>query len=384
MNGSPARLVVTLVHGTFAKGAAWTQEGSPIWRALKERFGDGAKIQRFDWSARNTHAARLTAGSELAQFLDASAAQDPGARNVVISHSHGGNVAIYALKDAAPGSLTDIVFLATPFIRCREAIRTPLFVYLGLFVLSLLLMIPPVVLLLPRDTLTSLQPYMPNNMPPVWAPLAVATVLCFGGLLLYLRRRAKKRISSLAWPAAQHARTLCVYYRTDEAKGYLSALNWGTTRLARLLWFLIGASIVAYFVYLGATLYVRAYHPSLYETLFFSTPRMWWGEGPGAQRGAWAELALYALAAWIPFAVLCAYALPFLRGHPLGYGWELPSSTMLVDLDVISEPVGFVAASNESFGIDIGEAKRQGLVHSFVYEDERILAKIVNWLSQRT
>lgn len=388
MDGSPARFVITLVHGTFARGAPWTQEGSALWRALKERFGAAARIQRFDWSARNTHSARLRAGRELAKFLDRSAADNPGARNVVITHSHGGNVAIYACRHAAPQSINDIVFLATPFIRCRDRARISLLTYAGLFLLSGLLGLIFLNLVLPLSELLAYAHRFLPATPAVdrlvsWGVLVTVTGLIFLAFLGYLRRSARKRVESLAWPAASDVDTLCVYYRGDEAKRYLGALNWSTTRISRLIWQLIGLAIILEVVYAGTTEYVKAYHPDLYQSVYFSTPSMWWGEGPEIKRGSWYQYVGLYLLAFLPPAALLAYALPLMRGHPLGYGWERPSATMLVDVDVISEPVGFPGRSSESFAVDFGEAKRQGLVHSFVYEDQRILAKIVEWVGRR-
>jgi hypothetical protein len=389
MDASSTRFMITLVHGTFAKGAAWTQEGSTIRKAIQERLGEHAVFKRFDWSARNTHSARLAAGRELAQFLDRGAKENPGARNVVITHSHGGNVAIYACKHAAPESVSDIVFLATPFIRCRERVRVPLLAYVGLLPLSLLFGIYlSAILSMPIDWLMRVSsPYLPSgyiaNQVLGWSVVLVCAAVCFWALSAYLKRSARRRIETLSWPAAAHVNTLCVYYRTDEAKGYLSALNWGTTRVARLMWMLIGLTVVVYFAYVGATEFVKANYPSIYESIVFSTPRMWWGEGPVIRRGSWYEFIGYMLLVFVPIAMLIAYALPLLRGHPLGYGWELPSSTVAVDVDVISEPVGFLTASSDSIGVDIGDAKFSGLVHSYVYEDARILSKIADWLTRR-
>ena len=388
MEGSSDQLLVTLVHGTFARGASWTQDGSSIRRVLRERFGDRAIFQRFDWSARNTHSARLSAGRELAQFLETRAKDNPGARNVLITHSHGGNVAIYACKHAPPGLINDIVFLATPFIRCRNRLRIPALAYAGMFMLSAFFGFLLTMLLFPIEpVVTAAAPYFPSlsiaHTTIALGVILLAGALVFWGFRAYLMRSALKRLESLSWPAAANVNTLCVYYNTDEAKGFLSALNWSTTGLARFAWSLIGFTIVAFLVYVGATLYFKAYHPQIYDSIVFSTPRMWWGEGPVIQRGAWYELIGGYILAGLPLALLAAYALPMLRGHPLGYGWELPSSTVILDVDVISEPDGFVTGSSESVAVDLGDAKRQGLVHSFVYEDARVLDRIAGWLARK-
>jgi hypothetical protein len=391
-----SRYLITLVHGTFAKGAAWTLDSSLLCERLKERLGDRASIHRFEWSGRNTHTARLKAGNELAAFLAERTKEAPGARSILITHSHGGNVALYACRQSASSGVDDIVFLATPFLRCRDRTRLSLWAHIGLIVSGVLVGIPIAVMLVSvvRPWVESYRRTHGAQTDP-WVdvvlrnwnwPLVVLGALV-GYLLLraYLRHFGKKRIAALAWPREGRINTLNVFYKVDEAKRYLSVLNFGTTQLSRLLWQIIGFSIVAFAAYALASLAAALYYPDLYKTAAFSTPNMWWGEGGGPpQRGAWASLVgLYLFAAVIPPLALAAYVLPLLRGNPLGYGWETPSSTLLVDVDVLSEPDGLASASAETLALEIGGAHEPaGLVHSFVYEDPRVLAKVVDWITR--
>ena len=41
--------VFTLVHGTFAEDAEWTQEDSPLCKALREDLGDRVHFQCVKW-----------------------------------------------------------------------------------------------------------------------------------------------------------------------------------------------------------------------------------------------------------------------------------------------------------------------------------------------
>ncbi len=142
--------------------------------------------------------------------------------------------------------------------------------------------------------------------------------------------------------------------------------------------------MVAWILYLAATLFVQAYYPDIYATTFFSAKQIWWGEGGGPpERGAWYQLAAYFLIAWVPLMMLIAYALPVLRGHPWGYGWELPSSTSMLDIDVSAEPEGLAAATSEVYATDVDPAQRhKGFAHCYVYEDPRVLEKIVAWIKR--
>jgi alpha-beta hydrolase superfamily lysophospholipase len=120
-----AKFVVTLVHGTWADTRGWVAPGSFLRRELDRRL-DHLTFRAFAWSGRNTHAARTEAGASLAQFIRDGHVRYPDAHHFVVAHSHGGNVALYAMRDpAARDAVTGIVTLGTPFIytRCRDVAR---------------------------------------------------------------------------------------------------------------------------------------------------------------------------------------------------------------------------------------------------------------------
>jgi hypothetical protein len=115
-----AGYVITLVHGTWADTKGWVAPGSFLRRELEHGLPH-AVIREFSWTAANTHAARADAGVGLAQFIRDGHAQYPRAQHFVIAHSHGGNVALYAMRDdVARAVVQGIVTLATPFIYTRR------------------------------------------------------------------------------------------------------------------------------------------------------------------------------------------------------------------------------------------------------------------------
>src|SRR5262249_27753392 len=107
---------VVLVHGTFARDADWTHDDSPIAIAIREQL-PGTRVLAFPWSGANSPSARIKAGAELAQFGKSLAAG--GVRDLwLVAHSHGGNVALFALRDEQFRSLVaGICFFGTPFFR---------------------------------------------------------------------------------------------------------------------------------------------------------------------------------------------------------------------------------------------------------------------------
>lgn len=46
------RRVFVLIHGTFATGASWAQEDSPLCRAI-HNYDHQALIERYEWSRDN-------------------------------------------------------------------------------------------------------------------------------------------------------------------------------------------------------------------------------------------------------------------------------------------------------------------------------------------
>ena len=114
------RYVITLVHGTWTDTKGWVAAGSFLRRALEQSIPN-VVFREFSWTSTNTHAARTEAGARLSHFIRAGHAQYPNARHFIVAHSHGGNVALYAMRDpAARAVVQGIVTLGTPFINVRR------------------------------------------------------------------------------------------------------------------------------------------------------------------------------------------------------------------------------------------------------------------------
>jgi hypothetical protein len=112
--------IITLIHGTWAREAPWTQEGSLLVRALRAADPE-ATIERLKWSGGNSHAARLEAAARLVHRIRGCHRRHPAAKHYVIAHSHGGNVVRYALSLAEVSTaLRGVVCLSTPFIMCGK------------------------------------------------------------------------------------------------------------------------------------------------------------------------------------------------------------------------------------------------------------------------
>jgi hypothetical protein len=109
-------LIVFLVHGTWAKGALWIDPEGSLGSAISEAI-PGALIKPFNWSGRNTLHARNRAAEALAAELEKFKRSDD--RIVVVAHSHGGNVAVRAVRLAQMHSRVELITLSTPFLLLR-------------------------------------------------------------------------------------------------------------------------------------------------------------------------------------------------------------------------------------------------------------------------
>lgn len=366
-------MLCILIHGTFASEAEWVQESAGIGVAIRKRWPH-ARIVSFQWSGRNSHGARRQAGNELAaQIRQLGTEASDGI--TLIAHSHGGNVALYAMSDRAVQELVrGCVFLGTPFLEVRKReihrilplicglfpiaafvtaaftvrwVMIPLFImaelHLG-FLIGIALAIPAVrrrVIDKPWDT---------------WLEFVTQKL-----------EREQVRFFEHVSPPLLTKPSLVVSSRTDEAHIWLRALNWG-------------ASI--------------AFHPMPYIAAFV---RQWplvvaiallaigLDHYAGGQSGIivagflWSAFILFASIPLFIGLQFLAVLLPILfRGHRLGFGWEGLLAVPVVSVSPVDRP-----RSNES--VQMYEApdapNRKGLVHSFYYTNSAVADQIVTWLN---
>jgi hypothetical protein len=160
MSEARHQLLITLVHGTWPRGLFrtffprivrfkqcvrrlmrrkpldtppfWFQEGSPFLARLSTELCDiPHKITPRLWSGANSIRVRDETAHALAEHLAAEHTEHPQATQLIIAHSHGGNIAHRALyhlqkRDAPQLSGADnanplVVTLATPFIEVHQA-----------------------------------------------------------------------------------------------------------------------------------------------------------------------------------------------------------------------------------------------------------------------
>ena len=218
--GDRLPVVVTLVHGTFGRlpgaDAGWTREGSLQRQRLAAELGRDALFLPFRWSGMNWPSARYAAARRLREHFRATAERYPGVGHYVVAHSHGGNVALYALRDAQRDARQDAqrddaggalprgaVCLSTPFIAAQPRPVT-LFRFIATYTVVLVTLFAVVATLMGRLLAPWLVAFDGGNAVlralawnEVWLEFALCAVLAWyaTNALVTLARRRHERIA---------------------------------------------------------------------------------------------------------------------------------------------------------------------------------------------
>jgi triacylglycerol esterase/lipase EstA (alpha/beta hydrolase family) len=112
------KYIITLIHGTFSKDAKWTKESSFFRKELINTFGiNNIKFEVFEWSGHNNHHERMRYGIELRSTLSELFQKYPDSDHYIAAHSHGGNIALYALESKRIAkNIKGLITMGTPFI----------------------------------------------------------------------------------------------------------------------------------------------------------------------------------------------------------------------------------------------------------------------------
>jgi hypothetical protein len=127
-------LLIILVHGTWPHGLfpklsrqkpCWFERSSDFVNSLEGclracQLFDKTRIYAFRWSGENSFLQRNAAAAALALILAEQKREFPKARQTIVAHSHGGNVALRAVYYLPSDSnAVDVATVATPFVEVR-------------------------------------------------------------------------------------------------------------------------------------------------------------------------------------------------------------------------------------------------------------------------
>jgi len=219
-------VVITLVHGTWARHAGWVAVDSPLRRALSRTTPPLVSFQQFDWSGGNSLSARRRGVQGLIAQLRTSIARWPRAKHYVIGHSHGGNIAFQALADPlVKERVAGVVCLSTPFLNAapRE---------LGPVGTTALRWLPSVIIF--WTSVGILQLVLPTYAEGAAAVILVGSLATGFVAPRWISHVSASALESLAYPTIDSSRVLIVRTAGDEASAALGAthfLSWSAGRL---------------------------------------------------------------------------------------------------------------------------------------------------------
>jgi pimeloyl-ACP methyl ester carboxylesterase len=379
------KYVVVLVHGTFAPNSAWTQPGSKLCRILSEQLGaDAVHLESFNWPGfwgkfNNSHSARLKAGERLRVHLKKLQEQYRGAKIFVIGHSHGGNVAFYALRDDnLRESIGGVVTFSTPFIDCSErnidgtdevAVVSIGFVLLFCLAASFI-----------RYAISSMQ--AGHGFPVLIGWGALFMLVLLGAWFIKAVRntesqsprrkeRAKKIVAELSLPSLPPDKVFCAAGAWDEAAAGLYVFQTVAT-LPHRLW--NGRGFVVLY---GISVLVTAYCLNLpqWQPMLPTEPSSSVFERVGYTIPFALEFGILTWFFLVAVLALIVALLPILvRSHLLGFGWERPALNILTNIGIRKSPPGI----NRWIGYVI---QAKGLAHSRLYDDEEVIKDVASWIS---
>lgn len=364
------------MHGTFSPNAAWTKEDSDFYRALQNQL-DGETIhRRIEWRgflgscANNGHDYRIAGGRKLAEALKASFREFPDAEHWVIAHSHGGNVAFYALRNPEVAHRLDgIVTMATPFIQCKRRTYSEDAIMLW----PLLIMAIGTVLLLV-----------------LFAALALyvlgfegdaATIFVIAGTLageiplfvLWMRRDQlparfsawqEATIQKLILPPPTRQQMLCVSIAHDEAGGLLKGMHM-IAAWPHWLWDGVIYVPLMLFIFLFALIFGDAFLSSMSGKT-----------GLARVRGAFDAALGWGILIGFVHLLVMAFLPKLTRALGIGFGQESVVDNLLVDIRSKLIPGDFPGLRQKAFSGVAGGI----LLHSRLYQSTEVISDIARFM----
>lgn len=374
METPPPPIVVTLINGTFARDAAWVAPDSPLAQYLRDHLGDTPVVESMRWEGGNSTASRHEGAEMLATRIADVARVHKGSPHFLIAHSHGGNVAVQALRQTT-GNVRGLVCLNTPFLHSHPR-RFRLFSFLGDYMLTPAL--PGFVLAL-YMYFYRYRPMYPDQF--VW-PLLRSAVWAWPWILIglalaepyerlvavltrYFNGVRTRSAGVLVPDAAPSVPLLPLTVPGDEAYWWLRLVD-TLSIVARLPLYV---AIIGFVIALVAN---NLQGIAAVVGWFLSVP------GAGITFAVYSfALALAFLAAYVLALLLMFFVLPLVRGHVLSYG-EGPWESILFHTTVKPYAVGMKASSVVRL-----PARALLMRHSTLYSQQRVAQLITEWVRER-
>jgi hypothetical protein len=384
----PTEYCITLIHGTFAKDAKWTKDDGTLASQLRIDLSIGDpdasfSFYRFAWSGRNSVSERDKASNELRPFLYERIAMHPNAIQVVIGHSHGGSVLMYALREQSLAERIDrIVCLSTPFIQVTwRHVYLPglFFIVSGLGAVALVTGMPSYIFAKLGD--------LPETRRYVYALLMSLLALVFLPGFLHIalesfisrwQRWSRDIQEKCVLPQLKPEHVLIMRTSADEASHSLAwtyFTNWLLEKVIDVM-FVVGFLPFRLFPRKSYSWRSKAWLAATFVILgiiFAATGIS--ATGTKLAIGAWTMFLLF----WGPFMISVGMVpVAFLASLlSVAFGWELIATSPFISASAETTPAGWWKVvhvprySDKPFG---------SLHHSRLYDDSQAVALIGRWI----
>jgi pimeloyl-ACP methyl ester carboxylesterase len=388
----PIKPVVTLIHGTWSPRAPWVREGMPIPDAIHRAVPD-AQLVTFDWSGKNSHRHRMSAADALRVHIeDVERREGSGVRHILVGHSHGATVALYALRDSETEKrVSGLVTLGAPFLRVRPRLdlTAEFMIYAATFACGMLVVTP--MQLLARSV----------HWEKSWSfLLGILFILVNGGPRLFhliesvRDKRIARIVADMAIPQLDHVPVLVVSALKDEAEEVLKVQRGVEERFYSLVeqtWLWRGLAIAT------VTLFVLSAHwrwEDLAEGAARFNLRPWaW------PREAWSIIvALVVVLYLLAFVVFlleqiftlllsaAAWIVAITTGwSPMSLGLAGPLDSWLVTISVVSYlSTGTEIANHELVAFESSRFSRfrpGQWSHSRIHSDPEVATTVAAWVN---
>ncbi|MBN7817789.1 esterase/lipase family protein [Algoriphagus pacificus] len=375
---------VILIHGTFAKNAEWIQKDSSFQLALMKSLKSDVIFSKFDWDGKNCHSSRINYGDKLRIVLEKSLLNNPNDEHILIAHSHGGNVAMYALSKMKNSfSNVSLVTLATPFIRCEKFEISGIS---GILMIIGIISFFTAMFYLPNQISLEIEgPFSFLNGPIRFIKFAIAFLIAKGLIKIkafiisefqeYVNLFYKK----IDYRKTELKRMLVVRIEGDEALLWLrisSFLQKVTSKFGERATKLSFLS----FGYLYALLFTISIIVILLGELTFNKINLSFLDLEEMQIVYLIIFVLFLILLIFP-ALVFIISLPILylfRGNPLIFGWENFFKGLSLSIYPSQNPPDEITYDVLSYPSDIKRVK--GLLHSQPYLNSEIITKIGLWI----
>ncbi|WP_316834469.1 hypothetical protein [Pedobacter nutrimenti] len=371
--------LITLIHGTFAKKAPWTLDGSEFCDNLKLHLGNDIVIKEFHWSCKNSHKARVSASLDLAEKLKQQMTSHPNERKIILAHSHGGNIAMYALRElnlAGDHKEFELVTMATPFLNPKKGrLIDNLEPYVKLIALNALVifaLLATIVLVVLVIAFYKEHPIYSIGF------MGISTI--FGNYVFvpYIEKHLRRKFAllpkiidqlvyRLSFDQLKNGLTILVVIdRWDEIKLFFSGLSriWGAIFNLYLLLVLFArrsAKLIALSFVLVFIFSIMSYnYPISWLLIFCAMTLLFWFLFPS-------------------ISLAFSFILYFFRSNILALGWESIYEQMFILIKTSITP--FESKKLSFIEYKLKRKSRFSLKHS-IYNHEKVIKDICAWIKR--